>query len=205
MQYSGHPFLVYRDADGAQVLRELTGDPQRLTIGRHPECEVRLAWDAKVSRLHAGLERITGQWTIADDGLSHNGTFVGDERVRGQRRLQDGDLIVAGDTVIAFCDPRPGALLGTETAHDATAPPALTEVDMLVLVELCRPLLDSPYAAAASNGEIAERLHLSISAVKSRLQSLFKRFGLDQLPQNQKRATLAAHALQAGIVVPDRR
>src|SRR5688572_19772367 len=96
----GRPFLVYRDAAGEQVIVALGGE--QLTVGRRPGSDVRLEWDAKVSRLHAELERIGDEWTISDDGLSHNGTFVGDERVRGQRRLRDGDLIRFGGTVVAF-------------------------------------------------------------------------------------------------------
>lgn len=203
-QRRGRPFLVYRDAADAQVVRELPDEPGRLTVGRRAGCDLRIDWDSKVSRLHAELERIGNDWTVSDDGLSHNGTHVGEERVRGQRRLRDGDLVVFGDTVVAFCDPRSGNSQLTETAGDRPAAPALTDADRQVLAALCRPLVDSPYAAPASNAEIAAQLHLSVAAVKSRLGSLFERFGLDQLPQNQKRATLAADALRAGIVMPDR-
>jgi pSer/pThr/pTyr-binding forkhead associated (FHA) protein len=196
----GIPFLVYRDAAGAQVVLELAGEGRRLTVGRRDGCAIRIDWDAKVSRLHAELERIGDEWTISDDGLSHNGTHVGDERVRGQRRLRDGDLIVVGDTALAFCDPRAGGSMATETAIERPRGPALTEADRRVLEALCRPLLDSPYAAPATNGAIAAELHLSVAAVKRRLGSLFVRFGLDALPQNSKRAALAADALRAGLV-----
>lgn len=199
----GRPFLVYRDEADAQVVLELATDPGRLTVGRREGCDLRLDWDAKVSRLHAELERIGDEWTVSDDGLSHNGTHVGEERVRGQRRLRDGDLVVFGNTVVAFCDPRSGQSLVTETAGNRPAGPAPTEADRRVLGALCRPLLASAYAAPASNADIAAELHLSVAAVKSRLGSLFERFGLDHLPQNQKRAALAADALRAGLVTPD--
>jgi hypothetical protein len=39
-----------------------------------------------------------------------------------------------------------------------------------------------------NNQQIAEELFLSLDAVKSHLRSLFHKFGIDQLPQNQKRA-----------------
>ena len=51
-----------------------------------------------------------------------------------------------------------------------------------------------------SSGEIADELHLSIDAVKSHLRTLFQRFGIEHLPQNQKRSRLVAEALQAGVV-----
>ena len=46
------------------------------TIGRRGETDVSLDWDAQVSGLHAELHHIGGEWTIVDDGLSTNGTFV---------------------------------------------------------------------------------------------------------------------------------
>ena len=76
----------------------------------------------------------------------------------------------------------------------------LTPTDRKVLVALCRPLKDDSYGAPATNQDIADELHLSIQAVKSRLHGLFERFGLQDLPQNQKRARLAADALQSGTV-----
>ena len=64
----------------------------------------------------------------------------------------------------------------------------LSESQRKVLVALCRPLKDSAYAAPATNKEIADEVHLSVDAVKAHLRVLFERFGLDALPQNQKRA-----------------
>jgi DNA-binding CsgD family transcriptional regulator len=56
------------------------------------------------------------------------------------------------------------------------------------------------FATPATNKEIAEEVFLSVDAVKAHLRSLFERFGLENLPQNQKRARLAATALLQGIV-----
>ena len=195
----GAPFLVYRDEADKQAIHELD-DVARLTVGRGPGCDVRLAWDPKVSRLHAELVRAGDEWTVSDDGLSHNGTHIGDERVRGQRRLRDGDVIAFGDTLVAFRDPRADELRATETVASHTESPPLSDADRAVLAVLCRPLLDAPFATPATNAEIAQELHLSVAAVKSRLHALFARFGLDELPQNQKRAGLAATAIRSGLV-----
>ena len=46
--------------------------------------------------MHAALERAGEEWTVVDDGLSHNGTFVAGERVTARRRLRDGDVIAIG-------------------------------------------------------------------------------------------------------------
>ena len=43
---------------------------------------------------------------------------------------------------------------------------------------------------------------LSVDAVKAQLRVLFERFGLEALPQNQKRARLAASTLVGGLLSP---
>src|SRR5215207_7239911 len=70
----GAPFLVLRDGEGRQRLLRMDGE--RLSIGRAESNGVPLPWDTEVSRLHAELERIAGEWTLIDDGLSRNGTYV---------------------------------------------------------------------------------------------------------------------------------
>ena len=98
----GGPFLLYRDGR-AQVIVKLTAP---VTIGRRPERDVALGWDSEVSRLHAQFEPVGSDWTVVDDGLSRNGTFVNGERVNGRKRLKDGDRIVVGETPITFRAPR---------------------------------------------------------------------------------------------------
>src|SRR5689334_11855492 len=78
---AGTPFLLYRDGPGEQRLLVLTDDVDRLTVGRSMANALCLDWDTEVSRLHAELERAGGDWTVADDGLSRNGTFLGGERI----------------------------------------------------------------------------------------------------------------------------
>jgi hypothetical protein len=101
----GSPYLLYRDEGGAQrlfVLPERAERTDRLTVGRDPASDIALAWDAEVSRAHAQLERVGGVWTVVDDGLSTNGTFVNGERVSGRRRLVDGDTVRFGTTTMTF-------------------------------------------------------------------------------------------------------
>lgn len=47
---------------------------------------------------------------VVDDGLSRNGTFVNGERVLGQRRLEDGDQLEVGRTLLIFRSPESGRL-----------------------------------------------------------------------------------------------
>lgn len=195
------PFLLYRDGAGAQLIVDLGDAPQRLTIGRSPASDVALPWDAEVSRVHASLERLGDEWTLVDDGRSHNGSFIDGERVHGRRRLHDGDAIAVGRTVVVFRSPTGRESLRTATSQQRAAPP-VTAAQMRVLVELCRPFAASAYAVPPSNREIADALVLGVETVKTHMRGLFDAFGLADLPQHQKRAILAQRALESGIVAP---
>jgi pSer/pThr/pTyr-binding forkhead associated (FHA) protein len=193
----GSPFLLFHDGAGRQVLRELAGP---LTIGRSAECDVGLSWDREVSRVHAQIERVGAHWVLVDDGLSRNGSFVNGERVVGRRLLRDGDRLCFGETPVVFRESAdPGA---SSTINVGSRPAAvhLTPTQRQILVALCRPVRDSAFAIPTSNREIAAEVSLSVDAVKAHLRTLFERFGLEGLPQNQKRARLAATALLQGIV-----
>jgi pSer/pThr/pTyr-binding forkhead associated (FHA) protein len=196
----GVPFLLFHDGDARQVIHELPADERIVSVGRRAGNDVALAWDGEVSRVHAQLERVGGDWAVVDDGLSRNGTFVNGERVTGRRRLCDGDRLVFGDTAVLYRMPGASADLSTASVQLGRAGGPLTPVQRQVLVALCRPVKLSAYSAPASNREIAEEVFLSVDAVKAHLRVLFERFGLESLPQNQKRARLAATALVNGVV-----
>src|SRR5436189_1833656 len=61
----GAPFLIYRDGDGSQQLYELRS-VERLTVGRGSDNDVVMDWDRGVSRVHAELELVGGEWTVID-------------------------------------------------------------------------------------------------------------------------------------------
>jgi pSer/pThr/pTyr-binding forkhead associated (FHA) protein len=196
---SGAPFLIFDDGFGRQVLVELPDGCERLSIGRRASSAVALTWDVEVSRLHAELTRLGGEWVLCDDGLSRNGSFVNGERLRGRRRLRGGDVLGIGATRLLFCSG--GRSTGaTRIARRPREPLALSPAQRRVLAALCRPLRDGAYAPPASNREIAEALVVSIVTVKGTLSQLFKLFGIDDLPQNRKRAALAIGAVEAGLV-----
>jgi pSer/pThr/pTyr-binding forkhead associated (FHA) protein len=195
---SGVPFLVLHDGADRQVIHELA--PGTVTVGRSADCDLTLGWDREVSRLHAQLEATGAQWVLVDDGMSRNGSFVNGERVVGRRVLRDGDRLVFGDTPAIYrAAPRPGDS-STVVVTESPAAIHLTPTQRRILVALCRPVRDSAFATPATNRDIAEEVHLSVDAVKAHLRSLFERFGLEDLPQNQKRARLAAVALLQGVV-----
>jgi FHA domain len=196
----GVPFLVFRDDAGGQRIVDLGDDCSRLVLGRAPSCDVCLAWDRGVSRLHAELERIGDEWLVVDDGLSSNGTFVRGERVAGRRRLADGDVITLGHTAIAYCAPGSFATT-TRLAGQQLAPPSITLAQRRVLVALCRPFKHrAGDAVPATNPQIAAELHLTVAAVKTHLHALFRAFGIDELPQQEKRRKLVALAFASGLL-----
>jgi pSer/pThr/pTyr-binding forkhead associated (FHA) protein len=191
-------FLAYRDGTGDLRLTSL-GNGGRLTIGRTDENDIVLDWDPQVSRAHAQLELVGGGWTLVDDGLSRNGSFVNTERVLGRRRLEDGDMLRFGSTSVLFRSPAP-TVESTAAATVATLA-RVSDAERRVLVALCRPLLvPGSVAPPASNREIADSLHLSLDGVKTHIRALFAKLEIEDLPQNRKRAELARRALQSGLV-----
>jgi hypothetical protein len=199
----GLPFLVWRDADGKQVLRALPPEIVRLTVGRSEAADLSLPFDSEVSRVHAELERLGDDWTVSDDGLSRNGSFVNGERVVGRRRLRDGDALRFGETLVLYRGPGTVGGAETVTAADRLEASALTQTQRRILISLCRPFREgSEFATPATNRQIADEVFLSVDAVKSNLRALFERFEVGDLPQNQKRVRLAELALRGGVVAP---
>ena len=197
----GLPFVVYRDGGGELGLFPLALETAAITIGRGEAVALRVEWDDLVSSVHAELERIGDQWLISDEGLSRNGTFVNGERLGARRRLENGDAVRVGRSVLVYRDAReigPGA---TTTVDDVDQLTPITDAQRRVLAALCRPYLQpGAIGGPATNQEVADELHLSVEAVKTHLGMLYKSFGLEALPQNRKRALLAKRALELGLV-----
>lgn len=198
---AGYPFLVYREARREQRLVVLADESRKLTIGRGGRTDVTLDWDDEVSGVHAELHCVGGEWTIVDDGLSSNGTYINGVRLGGRQRLRDGDHLRLGCTVLVY---RLGAVIpvaGTAIAADVPTVDRLSVMQQRVLVALCRPYRDGgSFVTPATNQQIATEVFLSVDGVKTHLRVLFGKFELQALPQNQKRVRLAECALQWGLV-----
>jgi pSer/pThr/pTyr-binding forkhead associated (FHA) protein len=172
-------------------------------VGRSEAADVSLEFDREVSRVHAELERVGEEWTVTDDGLSRNGSFVNGERVVGRRRLRDGDALQFGDTVVLFRAPSEGGADETMAAKGGADVAPVTETQRRVLIALCRPFAGgSEFATPATNRQIADEVVLSVDAVKANLRALFDRFDVGDLPQNKKRVRLAEVALRTGTIAP---
>jgi hypothetical protein len=200
---AGEAFLAFRDEQGELCLFVVARDEAGAssTVGRRAEADLSLAWDGEVSGLHAELHHLGGEWAIVDDGLSTNGTYVNGQRISGRQRLRDEDRIRVGRTVLAYRAAQ--ATLVQETVSAGELPTIeLTDTQRRVLVALCRPYRDGAFATPATNQQIADEVFLSVDAVKMHLRTLFGKFALGELAQNQKRATLAEKALQFGVISP---
>ncbi|AWK73124.1 LuxR family transcriptional regulator [Rhodococcus oxybenzonivorans] len=193
--------LSYSDREGHHHTVDLSLESPRVTIGRSPGSDLPLTEDDEVSRLHAVVECVGSHWTILDDGLSRNGTFVNGERLAGRRRLRQGDSIRIGATRIRYQEFGGGPDEATQMGTDMPDVRSLTETQRGVLTALCRPYKHgAAFANPASNQQIAEELFLSVDAIKTHLRTLFAKFGVGDLPQNQKRVRLAERAMRSGII-----
>jgi FHA domain len=200
----GEPFLHWRGVDDELAITALPSDVFRIDIGRGDRVDIALERDAQVSRQHAFLEFVAGGWTLVDDGLSTNGTYVNGARLRSRHRLADGDRICLGKSDLIY-RASAGAGAGAEatvSVAEVEAARNLTEMQRKVLIALCRPMYANESSTPTTNRKIAEELNLTVDSVKSYLRVLFERFGLSDLPQNEKRARLVATALVSGVLAP---
>jgi hypothetical protein len=201
----GDPFLVYRDDEGRQQIFSLAASETGVTLGRREEADISVPWDPEMSRLHAELARRAGEWTVSDDGLSQNGTWVNGLRLAGRRRLADGDLLRVGRTVFAFCDPGPVAGIGpTLVPGELSATPRFSEQQQRVLRALCKPLfMDGEGINPLSDEEVAELTGIPIEAVASELDHFGRALGLENMPHHDQRAEIALLAMRSGLVSAD--
>jgi FHA domain-containing protein len=197
----GRPFLLYRDGDDREQVFSFEPGLAQASVGRERSSDLVLDWDGQVSRLHARFEWADGAWTIVDDGMSRNGTFVNDERLSGRRRLTDGDSLRFGTTTMTFRSPRveepaPVAMAGEPTT-DAVD---LSTSQRRVLEALCRPYKGGGFATPPTDQQIADELVLSVQAVRTHLSVLFAKLSVDEPSEDQKRVRLVERAFQDGVI-----
>jgi hypothetical protein len=199
----GTPLLTWRDGEGELQILHLE-DAAGYPVGRQSTMTVALGWDPKVSKLHAKLECLGGEWVVVDDGLSRNGTWVNGRRIRASVRLRDADVIRVGTCLLAFHaagERREFASTVLEDAEDAA--PAFDDLDRALLVELCRDYLVHERPTPVDSNRIAQRLGYGVDMVKNRLRDMYKACDIDprnELPRGAKRAELMALAIRHGVV-----
>jgi two-component system cell cycle response regulator len=111
--------LAGREAGASFVLTTRTS-----VIGRSPEAHVRLEDDG-VSRSHARIIHVDGEYLIEDLG-STNGTLIGEERIVGRRRLEDGARIVVGSALLRFAMLDQIELEASKRVYEASVRDGLT-------------------------------------------------------------------------------
>jgi hypothetical protein len=189
---SGRSLLAFCDGEGQQQLFCLPADARSASVGRDPASDLVLGWDTQVSRRHARFEREPDGWTIVDDGLSTNGTFVNGERLHGRHRLADGDTVRFGSTAATFRSP----------ASNPAAPPVeLSSTQRRVLAALCRPYKrPAGLARPASDQQIADELVLAVGEVRAHIRVLCLKLGVEGRNEDEMRGHLAGRALSAGLL-----
>jgi len=92
------PRLILATAEGQQAieLRPIN------SLGRHPNNSIQLL-DKIVSKEHCIIELRDGQFVLRDLG-SLNGTYINNERVRGEQYLKHGDELALGSTRARYDD-----------------------------------------------------------------------------------------------------
>jgi pSer/pThr/pTyr-binding forkhead associated (FHA) protein len=196
------PFLVYRDDAGTKQIFRL--QRESVTVGRREEADLSLPWDPECSRLHAEFELRAGEWTVADDGWSQNGTWVNELRLAGRRRLADGDMIRVGQTVLTFSNPGSVPIGPTLVPGELSATPRFSEQQQRILRALCRPLFgDGDGINPASDDVIAEKLGMPVETVTTELDHLTRSLGLGDMPFPESRAEVALLAVRSGLVEAD--
>jgi two-component system, cell cycle response regulator len=138
----------------------------KVIIGRDPAASLSLS-DARASKQHASVEPVEGfagrlKYELTDLG-STNGTLVNGKRVKGTRRLKDGDKISIASTVLRFSiadeldaayQEQVEAMLSTDSLTGLLAPRRFDAA------------LDEALRAARSKGQTLSLLVLDIDDLK---------------------------------------
>jgi pSer/pThr/pTyr-binding forkhead associated (FHA) protein len=170
------------------------GSGAELSVGRVETCDVSLAHDTEVSRLHAAFTELAGGWCVRDL-TSRNGTFLNGERVIADRPIFDGDEVRIGRTRLVI------RLTATEAAATTVGAkaPDLTKRERDVLLALFDSIGSGEVVAEpSSTREIAAALFVSEAAVKQHLANLYVKF--DIFDGERRRGRLANEALRRGAV-----
>jgi hypothetical protein len=194
--------VMVRDDDGER--REITIEPAHEALLR--QWGLLRGWleeDFAALTTLEGVKRAARDWAAngrREDWINHAGTRIENAEKIGARGDVDGDLLRVGQTTIAYRRPEAEDSMPTQVAGVRLTLTDLPPTQRQVLLALAQPYKTNEFAVPATNQDIANELHLSVDAVKSHLRALFQRFGIEHLPQNQKRSRLVAEALQSGLI-----
>lgn len=118
---AGSEFVLIYELD--EVPHEHVLSEQRVVIGRAKDCNICLAFNAEVSRLHATLTATPEGWVV-EDMSSRLGTYVNGDPISGPRRLGDRDVLTVGQVTLTLREKKHGTetvSLGSEAQGDFLA------------------------------------------------------------------------------------
>ena len=199
---SASAYLVTRaEPQDRQRVFALPDRDGRVCLGGGVDCDVHIEWDGTLGAPHTAFDRIAGQWVLRPaDGhrVRVNGAWVD-----AATPLDDGDIVHVGATRLLFRDlARARRADGTLAAGRRTGRRiSITDTQRRVIIALARPLFASPPSdAPAPNRAIAAELGVTVAAVKKHLNVLVQAFGLQDVPQRDKRRRLVAEAQTTGMI-----
>jgi DNA-binding CsgD family transcriptional regulator len=169
--------LVLEVHDGG-TRRTVSLEADAVRIGRHPDCELYLAGDPSISRVHAVVTTGPDGWRIEDAG-SRNGTRVNGQPLVDGHLLQEADRVTLGQVVLVVRHPAEDGFVETVAADEVVRQRVQTgtglsarEVDVLRL--LC---------AGATDEAIAAELFISVKTVHSHLDRIRAKTGHRRRPE----------------------
>lgn len=74
---------------------------EEMTIGRSLQCDISIPDDRFISQYHARISLQNGNCVVEDLG-STNGTYLNGARIKSPARVQRGDRISLGNTILEF-------------------------------------------------------------------------------------------------------
>jgi diguanylate cyclase (GGDEF)-like protein len=92
--------VVIYTAEPGLLGKRFVLDRSPLRVGRGTDNHIVLEGDS-VSRRHAHFEHRSSDWYVVDDG-STNGTYLNEEQVARENKLNNGDRIKVGPTILKF-------------------------------------------------------------------------------------------------------
>lgn len=119
-QFSSFEYAVLFKIHPAAQPAEFILEGEVCTIGRWPGCDIVLAGQRIVSRMHATIER-AGPRYLLRDANSANGTFVNERQISEPHLLQDEDVIGLGapQAMLRFSDPDPTDVWTSRLAYNS--------------------------------------------------------------------------------------
>lgn len=99
-------FVLLYELDGVPHEHVLKGP--RVVIGRAKDCDICLAFNTEVSRLHATLSATPEGWTV-EDMSSRVGTSINGEPISGPRLLGDKDVLQIGQVAMTLREKKYGS------------------------------------------------------------------------------------------------